>query len=209
MSAGKRARPGREPGKNEPKGSDLDMRLPPSQLLPVTKLITTEPARIELEKLSEITGLLWLPTGMDEGDKNARIIKAIDLFESIKPADGIEAMLAVQMVGTHHAALECLRRAMIPEQTPEGRDASLRNAQRLLSLYTQQLAALDKHRGKGQKITVERVQVASGGQAIVGDVHALAERPPAEPPPAALGAPREDTVPLHSMKSASRTRVRR
>jgi len=40
-----------------------------------------------------------------------------------------------------------------------------------MSLYVKQLAALDKHRGKGQqKVTVEHVNVASGGQAIVGNV---------------------------------------
>lgn len=49
-----------------------------------------------------------------------------------------------------------------------------------MTLYTQQLAALDKHRGKGQqKITVERVTVESGGRAIVGNVDAgAATRPP-------------------------------
>jgi hypothetical protein len=80
-------------------------------------------------------------------------------------------MLATQMVGTHSAAMECLRRAMIPTQPFEGRNSSLAHAQRLMSLYTSQLAALDKHRGKGQqKVTVEHVHVAAGGQAIVGNV---------------------------------------
>ena len=38
-------------------------------------------------------------------------------------------------------------------------------------LYTRQLEALDKHRGKGQqKITVEHVNVHAGGQAVVGTV---------------------------------------
>ncbi len=41
-----------------------------------------------------------------------------------------------------------------------------------MTLYERQLAALDKHRGKGrQKITVEHVTVEAGGQAIVGEVH--------------------------------------
>lgn len=86
-------------------------------------------------------------------------------------------MLAVQMIGTHAAAMECLRRAMLPEQTFAGRDMALKHAHKLMTLYTQQLAALDKHRGKGQqKITVERVTVQSGGQAIVGNVDAGAAR---------------------------------
>jgi hypothetical protein len=42
-----------------------------------------------------------------------------------------------------------------------------------MALYAQQVAALNKHRGKGQqKVTVEHVYVAPGGQAIVGNVEA-------------------------------------
>jgi hypothetical protein len=92
-------------------------------------------------------------------------------------------MLAVQMVSTHFAALECLRRAAVADQSLAARDALLRHASRLMTLYTQQLAALDKHRGKGQqKVTVEHVHVHSGGQAIVGSVERRAAPAPPEPP---------------------------
>ena len=44
--------------------------------------------------------------------------------------------------------------------------------------HTQQLATLNKHRGKGQqKVTVEHVNFQAGGQAIVGNVDAGAVRP--------------------------------
>lgn len=159
-----------------------ELHLPPEKLLPIRRLLKPDWRRIGQEKLNEILSLLWFPEGMEEEAKNARMIKAIDLFESIEPGDGIESMLAAQMVGAHHAAMECLRRAMLPNQTFEGRNAALSQAQRLMGLYTQQLAALDKHRGKGQqKITVERVTVQSGGQAIVGNV----ERGDASTSPAA------------------------
>jgi len=103
--------------------------------------------------------------------KNARLARALDLYESLAPTDGLEGMLAAQMVGTHHAALECLRMAAVPGQTFAGRDMNLKHAQKLMALYTQQMAALNKHRGKGQqKVTVEHVNVHAGGQAVVGNV---------------------------------------
>lgn len=183
-------------------------RLPVQKLLPVSAVINAPATTIELQKLNDIASLLWFPEGLKEDEKNAKIIKAIDLFESIKPADGIEAMLAAQMVGTHHAVLECLRRAMLGNQTFEGRNAALSHAQRLMSLYTQQLGALDKHRGKGQqKITVERVEVAAGGQAIVGNVQAPARHtatPAAQP--AALEPPREDTVALPPARTRAKVK---
>ena len=199
--------------KAKPAEAALGERLPPHRLLPVDKVIDTSWIAVEQEKLNEIASLLWFPEGLDEAAKNARIIKAVDLFESIKPADGIEAMLAVQMVGAHSAAMECLRRAMGPGQTFEGRASNLGHAQKMMSLYARQLAALDKHRGKGeQKVTVKHVHVASGGQAIVGNVEAGTAGEPQPGPaassqPASLEAP---SVPLPAMDPGKvRARVRR
>ena len=105
-------------------------------------------------------------------------------------------MLAVQMVGAHEAAMECLRRAMLGNQSPEGRDLNLKHAAKLMGIYERQVAALDKHRGRGQQnVTVKYVHVAEGGQAIVGNVTGsrAAELAKAETPPT-LQAPSE--VPL-------------
>jgi hypothetical protein len=82
-------------------------------------------------------------------------------------------MLAAQMVAAHNATMECYRRAMIPEQTYEGRKQSLDYANKLSRTYATLLEALNRHRGKGQqKVTVEHVHVHPGGQAIVGAVEA-------------------------------------
>jgi hypothetical protein len=68
-------------------------------------------------------------------------------------------------------AMECYRRAMIGEQTFEGRRESLNQANKLSRTYTALLEALNRHRGKGQqKVTVEHVHVHAGGQAVVGMV---------------------------------------
>lgn len=123
------------------------------------------------QKMNEIAKLLWVPRDADENVVYERVVRALELYESLEPSDGAEGMLAMQMVGTHDAALECLKRAALPNQTIEGRDMSLKHAHKLMTLYTQQLATLNKHRGKGQqKVTVEHVNVEPGGQAIVGHV---------------------------------------
>jgi hypothetical protein len=69
------------------------------------------------------------------------------------------------------AAMECYRRAMIGEQTFEGRRDNLSQANKLSRTYALLLDVLNRHRGKGQqKVTVEHVHVHSGSQAIVGVV---------------------------------------
>jgi hypothetical protein len=94
------------------------------------------------------------------------------LLHRIGPRDELEAMLASQMIVAHVAAMDASRRALHVEQTPGGRQAYLGLARKLMTLYPAQMDALNRHRGKGttQKIVIERVLLAPGGQAIVGAV---------------------------------------
>ena len=129
----------------------------------------SENPRLQNRLLSQTYGALWLADELTEDEKLTHFSSAISMLEGIEPKDGTEGMLATQMVGTHNAAMECLRRAMIPSQPIERRDENLKHATKLLSIYSRQIEVLDKHRGKGQqKVTVEYVNVESGGQAVVG-----------------------------------------
>jgi hypothetical protein len=95
----------------------------------------------------------------------------VDALIGIAPRDEFEGMIASQLIACHNASMECYRRAMIGEQTFEGRRENLSQANKLSRTYAALLDALNRHRGKGQqKVTVEHVHVHSGGQAIVGTV---------------------------------------
>lgn len=121
----------------------------------------------------QVAASLWLPKWKTEEQGRQAVRAAYDALQRIAPRSELEGMLAAQMISTHNAAMECLRRAMMEGQTFPGREQNLKHATKLLSTYERQLAALDKHRGKGQqKITVEHVTVEAGGQAIVGNVQA-------------------------------------
>ncbi|KWV96281.1 hypothetical protein [Erythrobacter sp. AP23] len=179
--------------------------------LPTHKLLTDEQARELLkvkevknlqDRVNELANLLWHHEKMSEEQVNTRIARAIEHFNSLEPSDGAEGMLAQQMVGTHFAALDCLRRAAVPNQTFEGRDINLKHAHKLMALYARQLETLNKHRGKGQqKVTVEHVRVEKGGQAIVGNVETGGKRE-ADNRPAELEHKPDDTMPLANPKKA-------
>jgi hypothetical protein len=94
----------------------------------------------------------------------------------IKPGDELEGLIAAQLIAAHNAAMECYRRAMLGEQTFEGRRENLSQANKLSRTYAVLLNALNRHRGKGQqKVTVEHVHVHEGGQAIVGNLESRGE----------------------------------
>jgi hypothetical protein len=113
---------------------------------------------------------LWL-NGLDSDTIRQRRFTTVSAMIGIKPCDELEGMLAAQLVACHNAAMECYRRAMIPDQTFEGRQENLNQANKLSRSYAVLLDALNRHRGKGQqKVTVEHVNVHAGGQAVVGTV---------------------------------------
>ena len=68
------------------------------------------------------------------------------LLAGIGPRDGIEEMLAEQMAGCHEAALSCLANARRRDLPESARTAELGTGARLMSLFTQQLGALERHR---------------------------------------------------------------
>ena len=98
-----------------------------------------------------------------------RVLAAVT---GIGATDETEGMLATQMVATHAAAIDMLRRSKDAE-TLLARERYGNLAVKLLRIFAAQVEALQRYRGKGQqKVTVEHVHVHAGGQAIVGAVTA-------------------------------------
>lgn len=155
-------------------------------------------------------GGLWLKHS-GEHEQNRQLAATVAALSGIAPRDELEGMMAAQLIAAHNAAMECYRRAMIGEQTFEGRRENLSQANKLSRTWATLLDALNKHRGKGQqKVTVEHVHVHAGGQAVVGTVERpgggdrsrMEEQPHAKqiahaPEPALRGADAErDPVPV-------------
>jgi|SaaInlStandDraft_5_1057022.scaffolds.fasta_scaffold02391_18 hypothetical protein len=96
---------------------------------------------------------------------------ALAMLSGIKPKNEIEGMLAAQMVTTHILSMETAKRAMLADQTVVGVTENVNRCNKLMRTFTLQVEALSKLRGVSKTVTVKHVTVASGGQAIIGDVH--------------------------------------
>lgn len=126
---------------------------------------------------------LWLPPGAAAAgpEIHPKLVAALAAVRAFRPRDEAEGMMAAQAVALHQGAMECLRRAMLPAQSPEAVERLHRQAAGLTRAMAELVRALDRRRGGGrQTIRVERVVVEAGGQAIVG---AVAPAPPAPGPP--------------------------
>ena len=98
--------------------------------------------------LAQLSDILCLSEDHNEAHQNARIRAAQGALEDIAPGDGTEGMMAVQMIATHEAAIECLRPAIVADGSYNGMEVYLKHAERLLSIYTRQTAVLEKHRSR-------------------------------------------------------------
>jgi hypothetical protein len=138
---------------------------------------------------------IWHGHNPDAERIHERQVASLSLLAGISPNDEFEGMLAAQLLASHNAAMECYRRAMIAEQTLEGRKENLGQASKLSRTHATLLEALNRHRGKGQqKVTVEHVHVHNGGQAIVGNVEGGGVLTKSENQPHALGYATGETL---------------
>jgi hypothetical protein len=121
---------------------------------------------------------LWMKNSDEEG-RDRQLNATVAALIGIGPRDELEGMVAAQLIASHNAAMECFRRAMISDQSFEGRRENLSQANKLSRTYATLLEALNRHRGKGQqRVTVEHVTVNAGGQAVVGVVSPSASQAP-------------------------------
>ncbi len=114
----------------------------------------------------QIAGSHWLDDGVQWEER------ALEALRELEPRNATEAMLVIQMIAVHNAAVNFMIDATPRNQTSEAKDANVLRATRLMRLFNEQLEAMARLKGKAgqQKVTVEHVHVNAGGHAIVGEV---------------------------------------
>src|SRR5919202_2214202 len=173
---GAREPPPRITSKSERQGNTVTMQVEPAhsdQAGASAHLMDTFGTR-STEAVDTLISQLANAVAPNSEISEAQLNGALAAVHGIAPQDEAEAMLAVQMVATHTAALAALQKARTAEYRP-GLNSWGNLATKLLRTYTAQLETLAKYRRRGsQTVRVEHVNVAPGGQAIVGPVTHMA-----------------------------------
>ena len=126
--------------------------------------------------IDQVLQALWVKNS-NEKAIDGQIDATLTALIGISPQDELEGMMAAQLIASHNAAMECHRRAMLGDQTFEGRRENLNQANKLSRTWATLVEALNRYRGKGQqKVTVEHVHVHAGGQAMVGNIESSRDR---------------------------------
>jgi hypothetical protein len=113
------------------------------------------------------------PTVVLDSQNGGMAFNAIlEAMAEFTPRDGIEGMLVAQIVSVHNQAMHCLFKANVSIDNVNTAESYRKQAASFMNLFTKQMEALKRYRGKAQqKVTVEHVNVNQGGQAIVGNVN--------------------------------------
>lgn len=130
-------------------------------------------SEVALAILAQVVGLEHPNASTVSDDRiDTLLMNATAMLAELQPTTATQALLAAQMVGVQRAAMTFLANATKPEDTAEGRDRNVLRATRLMRLFTEQVEAMAKLKGKSsqQRVVVEHVTVSAGGQAIVGTV---------------------------------------
>ena len=168
-------------GRCEPREAVVESKPDPPRLL---VLDDGETCRVELEENGDLNPVLGTTSSnfadqvvtelihvastspIEETPVNA----ALAAVNGIGPRGELEAMLASQMFAAHRLAMKAAADAAHIKNLAL-QDMKAKQAAKLMRVFTSQMEALQRYRGKGQqKMTVEHVHVHEGGQAVVGQV---------------------------------------
>lgn len=170
---------GAHPGSSAllPPASDGDAPAVSSELATSTEgrwnaALGCKTSEVALAILAQVTALEH-PKHTDSDERvDKSLMNATAMLAELQPTTATEALLAAQMVGTQRLAMTFLASSTLEGQTVQGADAHILRATRLMRLFNEQVETMARLKGKSgqQRVVVEHVTVAAGGQAIVGTV---------------------------------------
>jgi hypothetical protein len=131
----------------------------------------------ELDYRSDMMCLILRKSGATFANKKPEAFEAAALLKnaetlmrSLNPQNGVQAMLAAQMLAVHELQQHQTCSAK-QAQHPQLRSQFVKDVVKLANVFLRQLQTLEKMQGKeDQKIIVEHVNVHPGAQAVVGSV---------------------------------------
>ena len=97
---------------------------------------------------NQVMQAMWVEH-LDASGRHTLRRATIAALAGIAPRDELEGMMAAQLIAAHNAAMECYRRAMIGDQTFEGRRENLNQANKLSRTSTMLLDVFEQASRKG------------------------------------------------------------
>ncbi len=162
------------PAIDKPADGDIGIKLGGSarkgHTIALTRIFGTDDPGQASAFLSHCLKVLKPDEAGDAGEANDERHFLLSIVRDLAPRDAVERMLAVQMASTHVAVIRSGRWMATSDNLPQV-EAHTTGFNKLARTFAAQVEALQKHRRGGkQTVVVQHVNVADGGQAIIGHV---------------------------------------
>jgi hypothetical protein len=181
-------------------GSDAQIRVDHPDELIGGALLMDALASADKDFVNGIASQLANASGHGQDVDERGLNFMLSVIKGIEPRNQLETMLAAQMAAVHVASMTFARRLAHVDDILQ-QDSAERAFNKLTRTFAMQMEALKRYRtGAEQKVTLQHVSVAEGGQAIVGNVTQAprenGQEKAAAPPPALTDT---NVVPMPSM----------
>jgi hypothetical protein len=102
---------------------------------------------------NQLCSCMFLPEDAPVEEVGEQVHGALLTVMRLAPRNELEAMLAVQAIAAHNAAMECMRRAMIPNRTLSSCDLYLKHAEKLFRIFKDQAEVISRNQRDAPQLT--------------------------------------------------------
>ena len=95
---------------------------------------------------NQLCGSLWSPDDLSPEELTDQVNAVLALLTEFAPRNQLEAMLGIQAIAIHNAAMECMRRAMVPDENHQLCDLYFKHAAKLCRIFVTQTEALTRNK---------------------------------------------------------------
>ena len=130
---------------------------------------------------NQLCSCVFLPEDAPVEEVGEQVHGALLTVMRLAPRNELEAMLAVQAIAAHNAAMECMRRAMIPNRTLSSCDLYLKHAEKLFRIFKDQAEVISRNQRDATKQIASNIEAQSGAEEATPETEAAVDSIGGEP----------------------------
>lgn len=113
---------------------------------------------------NQLCGSLWFAKDLTPEESAKQVHTALELLKRLSPRNELEAMLAVQAIATHNAAMDAIRVAMDYGRSGASYDMTLKHAAKLLRIFKEQAELINRMQRQAPLLAGDQSETQPDGE---------------------------------------------
>jgi len=115
---------------------------------------------------NQLCSCLWFADDLTPEEATKQVHTALEFLVKLAPRNELEAMLAVQAIATHNAAMDCMMRAMTPGRSAAAYDLCLKHAEKLLRIFKEQAELISRNQRHAPLLAADHSETQTEGEEV-------------------------------------------